>query len=62
MIRLRLFKTAGVFVGANRRVGCKYSLRFLWSRSYSCLQSFEFNLATSRCCFEDYTYVLGVEE
>ena len=28
MIRLRLFKTAGVFVGANQRTGCKYSLRF----------------------------------
>ena len=26
MIRLRLFKTAGVFVKANRRMGCNYSL------------------------------------
>ena len=28
MIGLRLFKRAGLFVGANRRTGCKYSLSF----------------------------------
>ena len=49
------------FVGANRRAGCKYSLKFycrVWtvSRIVSIL-----TLAMSRCYFEDYTFVLSYE-
>ena len=61
MIRLRLFKTAGVFVGANRRTECKYLLEFYGRvRTVVCRVS-DFNLAKSRCYFEDYTYVLKDE-
>ena len=61
MIRVRLFKTADVFVGANRRAGCKYTLKFycrVWTvvRIVSIL-----TLATSRCYFENYTFVLSSE-
>ena len=61
MIRVRLFKTADVFVGANRQAGCKYLLKFycrVWTgfRIVSIL-----TLVTSRCHFEDYTFILSSE-
>ena len=43
MIRVRVFKTADVFVGANRRVGFKYSLKFYCHRLDSCSYSFDSN-------------------
>ncbi|KAG5393092.1 hypothetical protein IGI04_023055 [Brassica rapa subsp. trilocularis] len=46
VIGLRLFKTAGVFVGANRRTGCKHCPRIL-------------TFATSRSYFEDYTCIFA---
>ena len=62
MIGLRLFKTSGMFVGANRQAGCKYLSGFYGHvRTIVCRVS-NFNLATSRSCFEDYTYILGAEE
>ena len=62
MIRFRLFKTAGMFVGANRRTGGKYSLRFYGRVQTVVCRISNFNLAMSRSCFEDYTYILGTEE
>ena len=58
---MRLFRTADVFVGANRQAGCKYSLKFycrVWAvvRIVSIL-----TLATSRCYFEGYKFVLSSE-
>ena len=62
MIGLHLFKTAGVFVGANQRTGCKYLSGFYGRvRTVVCRVS-NFNLATSRSCFEYYTFILGAEE
>ena len=62
VIELGLFKTAGVFVGDNRRTGCKHLSGFYGRvRTIVCRVSI-FNLATSRNCFEDYTYILGAEE
>ena len=50
--KLRFFKTADAFVGANRRTGCRVFVvvvgQFLRIVS-------NFNLATSRSCLEDYT-------
>ncbi|KAF2549936.1 hypothetical protein F2Q68_00034178 [Brassica cretica] len=59
MIRLRLFKTDDVFVGANRRTGCRVVIVSFgqFVRIVS-----NFNLATSRSCFEDFTYIFGAEE
>ncbi|KAF3509246.1 hypothetical protein F2Q69_00007553 [Brassica cretica] len=59
VIKLRLFKTADVFVGANRRTECKVFVVALgqFVRIVS-----TFNLATSRSYFEDYTYIFSAEE
>ncbi|KAF3532203.1 hypothetical protein DY000_02040063 [Brassica cretica] len=58
VIKLR-FKTADVFVGANRRTECKdFVVAF---GLFVCIVS-TFNLATSRSYFEDYTYIFGTEE
>ncbi|KAF3597344.1 hypothetical protein DY000_02022043 [Brassica cretica] len=59
VIRLRLFKTADVFVGANRRTECKvFVVAFVqFVRIVS-----TFNLATSRSYFDDYTYIFSAEE
>ena len=59
MIKLRLFKTADVFVGANRRTGCKV---FVVTFGQFVRIVSTFNLATSRSYFEDYTYIFGAEE
>ena len=62
MIRVRLFKMADVFVGANRRAGCKYSLKF-YCRIWIVVRIVSIvTLATSRCYFEDYTFVLSSEK
>ncbi|KAF3589543.1 hypothetical protein F2Q69_00029131 [Brassica cretica] len=52
MIELRLFKMASMFVGANRRTGCKV---LLVASDNLFVSSSNFNFATSRSCFEDYT-------
>ena len=52
MIELRLFKMAGMFVGANRRTGCKV---LVVASDNLFVSSSNFNFATSRSCFEDYT-------
>ena len=62
VIGLRLFKTAGVFVEANRRTGCKYLVGFMVAFGQLFAEDSIFNLAMSRCCFEDCTYILGAEE
>ncbi|KAF3546270.1 hypothetical protein DY000_02002582 [Brassica cretica] len=59
VIKLRLFKTADVFVGANRRTGCKV---FVVAFGQFVRIVSTFNLATSHSYFEDYTYIFGVEE
>ncbi|KAF3593671.1 hypothetical protein DY000_02021669 [Brassica cretica] len=59
VIKLRLFKTADVFVGANRRTGCKV---FVVAFGQFVRIVSTFNLATSRSYFEDYTYIFGAEE
>ena len=58
VIKLRLFKMADMFVGANRRTGCKVFVVVVgkFVRIIS-----NFNLATSRGCFEDYT-IFDAEE
>ena len=61
MIGLRSFKTADVFVGVNRRAGCKYSLKF-YGRVWTVVRIVSIlTLATSRCYFEDYTFILSYE-
>ncbi|KAF2550900.1 hypothetical protein F2Q68_00033487 [Brassica cretica] len=54
VIELRLFKMADVFLGANRRTGCKVLVvafgQFVRIISNS-------NFATSPSCFEDYTCI-----
>ena len=61
MIKVRLFKTADVFVRANRRVGCKYSLKF-YCRVWTVVRIvLILTLATARFYFEDYTFVLSSE-
>ncbi|KAF3509731.1 hypothetical protein F2Q69_00007793 [Brassica cretica] len=58
VIKLRLFKAADVFVGANRRTEC----RICSGRVQTiCSYHLDFNLATSRSYFEDYTYIFGAE-
>ena len=58
---MRLFKTADVFVGASQPAGCKYSLKF-YCRVWTVIRIvFILTLATSRCYFEDYTFVLSPE-
>uniref|UniRef100_A0A0D3DKS7 Uncharacterized protein n=1 Tax=Brassica oleracea var. oleracea TaxID=109376 RepID=A0A0D3DKS7_BRAOL len=59
VIKLRLFKTADVFVGANRRTECKVSV-VVFGQFVRIVSTF--NLATSRSYFEDYTYIFGAEE
>ncbi|KAF2540093.1 hypothetical protein F2Q68_00030975 [Brassica cretica] len=59
VIKLRLFKTADVFVGANRRTECKV---FVVAFGQFVRIVSTFNLATSRSYFEDYTYIFGAEE
>ncbi|KAF3549008.1 hypothetical protein DY000_02008284 [Brassica cretica] len=59
VIKLRLFKTADVFVVANRRTECKVFVVALGQ--FVCIVS-TFNLATSRSYFEDYTYIFSAEE
>ena len=62
MIRVHLFKMADVFVGASRRAGCKYSLKF-YCRVWTVIRIVSIlTLATSRCYFEDYTNVLSSEK
>ena len=61
MIRVHLFKMADVFVGASRRAGCKYSLKF-YCRVWTVIRIVSIlTLATSRCYFEDYAFVLSSE-
>ncbi|KAF2616960.1 hypothetical protein F2Q68_00038939 [Brassica cretica] len=61
MIRVRSFKTADVFVGANRQAGCKYSLK-IYGRVWTVVRIvLILTFATSRYYFEDYTYVLSSE-
>ncbi|KAF2610690.1 hypothetical protein F2Q70_00012439 [Brassica cretica] len=59
VIKLRLFKMADAFVVANRRTGCKVFVVVVgqFVRIVS-----NFNLATSRGCFKDYTKFFGAEE
>ena len=59
VIKLRLFKTADVFVGANRRTECKI---FVVAFGQFVRIVSTFNLATSRSYFEDYTYIFSAEE
>ena len=59
MIKLRLFKTADVFVGANQRTECKV---FVVAFGQFVRIVSTFNLATFRSYFEDYTYIFGAEE
>ncbi|KAF3521969.1 hypothetical protein F2Q69_00045986 [Brassica cretica] len=59
VIKLRLFKTADVFVGANRRTECKV---FVVAFGQFVRIVSTFNLATSRSYFEDYTYIFSAEE
>ena len=58
MIKLRLFKMADVFVGVNRRTECKV---FVVAFGQFVRIVSNFNLATSRSYFEDYTYIFGAE-
>ena len=62
VIELWLFKTAGVFVGTNRRTACKYFVGFMVAFGRLFAEVLIFNLPTSRSCFEDCTYILGAEE
>ena len=58
---MRLFKTADVFVGASQRAGCKYSLKF-YCRVWTVVRIvLILTLATSRCYFKGYTFVLSSE-
>ncbi|KAF3526138.1 hypothetical protein F2Q69_00047788 [Brassica cretica] len=59
VIKLRLFKMADVFVGANRRTECKV---FVVAFGQFVRIVSTFNLATSRIYFEDYTNIFGAEE
>ena len=59
VIKLRLFKTADVFVGANRRTECKV---FVVPFGQFVRIVSTFNLATSCSSFKDYTYIFGAEE
>ena len=58
---VRSFKTADVFVGANRRAGCKYSFESLWCVWTVVRIVLILTFGTSRCYFEDYTYVFSSE-
>uniref|UniRef100_A0A0D3CCJ5 Uncharacterized protein n=1 Tax=Brassica oleracea var. oleracea TaxID=109376 RepID=A0A0D3CCJ5_BRAOL len=59
VIKLRLFKTADVFVGANRRTECKV---FVVAFGEFVRIVSTFNLAKSRSYFEGYTYIFSAEE
>ncbi|KAF3581415.1 hypothetical protein DY000_02031291 [Brassica cretica] len=59
VIKLRLFKTADVFVGANRRTECKV---FVVAFGQFVRIVSTFNLATSRSYFEHYTYIFCAEK
>ncbi|KAF3504628.1 hypothetical protein F2Q69_00040932 [Brassica cretica] len=59
VIKLHLFKTDDVFVGANRRTECKV---FVVAFGQFVRIVSTFNLARSHSYFEDYTYIFGAEE
>ncbi|KAF2554004.1 hypothetical protein F2Q68_00034341 [Brassica cretica] len=59
VIKLCLFKTADLFVGANRRTECKV---FVVAFEQFVRIVSNFSLATSRSYFEDYMYIFGAEE